>query len=133
MKEIETVVAECLERAKEEPRLVVRVSERMLEPVKKRIDALAAGEGFEGKVVLLVADDFGDSDVRVEWADGGAERSLEDIWRDIDQVLARYLKVPAESLNRSPAVTDMPAAAPADQMAADSAPTPPLRNGTADW
>ena len=111
LKEIEAVVSECLERAQDEPRLVVRVSERMLEPVKTRIDALVASEGFEGKIVFLAVEGFGDSDVRVEWADGGAERNVENLWRDIDQILARFLKVPAESLS-PPATTPTEMRAP---------------------
>lgn len=102
LKEIEAVVSDCLERAHDEPRLVVRVSPAMLEAVKSRIDSLVRAEGFEGKVVFLATDDLGDSDVRVEWADGGAERRTEDIWRDIDEVLARFLRVPVESLTQPP-------------------------------
>ncbi|TQV71887.1 FliH/SctL family protein [Denitrobaculum tricleocarpae] len=115
LKEIEAVVSECLERAQDEPRLVVRVSEPMLEPVKSRIDALVKAEGFEGKVVFLATDDLGDSDVRVEWADGGAERRTDEIWRDIDEVLGRFLKVPAESLSRQP--VSAPQVQPAVQQA----------------
>jgi flagellar assembly protein FliH len=110
MNEIESVVSECLERAHDEPRLVVRVSEQMLEPVKHRVDTLVASEGFEGKVVFLAADGFGNSDVRIEWADGGAERNVEHTWREIDQVLARFLKIPARSAG-APAASAAPAAA----------------------
>lgn len=108
IKEIEAVVAECLERAQDEPRLVVRVSEQMLEPVKTRIDALVKAEGFEGKIVFLATDELNDSDVRVEWADGGAERRTDEIWHDIDQILARFLKVPAESLSRQSSAAAAP-------------------------
>ncbi len=123
IKEIEAVVAECLERAQDEPRLVVRVSEQMLEPVKTRIDALVKAEGFEGKIVFLATDELNDSDVRVEWADGGAERRTDEIWRDIDQILARFLKVPAESLSRqsSAAAAPVQVAAPEPAVAAPAA------------
>lgn len=121
--EIEAVVAECLERAKEEPRLAIRVSEQMLTPVKGRVDSLVAQEGFEGKIVFLAADGFAESDVRVEWADGGAERRLEDIWQDIDQVLARFLKLPADRLHRATAADARPAAeVPAAETPATEAP-----------
>ncbi len=110
LKEIEAIVSDCLQRLQDEPRIVVRVSDKMLEPVKNRVDALVARDGFEGKVVFLASDDLNDSDVLVEWADGGAERRVEDIWRDIDEVLARFLKVPVESLSNQ-----MPASSPAPQ------------------
>ncbi|WP_282609744.1 FliH/SctL family protein [Pelagibius sp. Alg239-R121] len=128
MKEIESVVSECLLRAQDEPRLVVRVSERVLDAVKARVDALVASEGFEGKIVFLAAEGFGDSDVRVEWADGGAERKLEDLWQDIDQILARFLKLPnlpqatQSSAAQSPAEQTPALQTPADQTGAAEVP-----------
>ncbi len=125
LKEIEAVVSECLERAQDEPRLVVRVSEPMLEPVKSRIDALVKAEGFEGKVVFLATDDLGDSDVRVEWADGGAERRTDEIWRDIDEILGRFLKVPAESLSRPSVAAARVSAVSVQAAPVQAAPAPP--------
>lgn len=133
LKEIEAVVSDCLERAHDEPRLVVRVSAAMLETVKSRIDSLARAEGFEGKVVFLATDDFGDSDVRVEWADGGAERRTEDIWRDIDEVLARFLRVPAESLSQQVAAFgSSQAQPPAPDAKQEAVPAPTETNSAPD-
>ncbi|MGH6953701.1 MAG: hypothetical protein ACREGL_05935, partial [Alphaproteobacteria bacterium] len=68
--EIEAIVAHCLARRAEEPRIVVRVAESQLDPLGRRIDALAQESGFGGKIVLLAEPGLAPSDCRVEWADG---------------------------------------------------------------
>jgi flagellar assembly protein FliH len=98
--EIETIIGECLERLHEEPRIVVRVADTAIDTVKSRLDELAESKGFEGRIVLLSQPDFQPSEVKVEWADGGAERNLAAIWADVDAALARALEA-------------MPAAGPA--------------------
>ncbi len=82
--EIEGLVAECLGRLHEEPRIVVRVNDEVLDPVRQRLDALAATLGFAGRFVLLAADDIVPGDARVEWADGGVERDTARGWQEIE-------------------------------------------------
>lgn len=74
--EAERLLNECMEERYDEPRLVVRVHESMLEPLKERIAALTDARHFGGKVVMFSEPNFAPSDVRVEWADGGAERRV---------------------------------------------------------
>ncbi|MHA1152570.1 MAG: flagellar assembly protein FliH [Alphaproteobacteria bacterium] len=87
--EVESVVRDCLERLRDEPRIVIRVADAVLDRVEARIGDLAARAGFEGKIVYLAQDGLNPGDVRVEWADGGAERDSERLWREIDQITAR--------------------------------------------
>ncbi len=87
--EVESVVCDCLERLRAEPRIVIRVADAVLDQVEARIGELAARAGFEGKIVYLAQDGLNPGDVRVEWADGGAERDSERLWREIDQITAR--------------------------------------------
>ena len=87
LREIEAVVKDCLQRLHQEPRIVVRLSEGMLDRFKERIDQIAAKTGFEGRLVLLSEPDFQPSDVKVEWADGGAERSTARTWSEIESRL----------------------------------------------
>ena len=87
--EVESVVCDCLERLREEPRIVIRVADALLDQVEARIGDLAKRAGFEGNIVYLAQDGLNPDDVRVEWADGGAERDSERLWREIDQITAR--------------------------------------------
>ena len=52
---------------------------------------LAASLGFPGKLIILVDDELGQSDCRVEWADGGAERDTARTWREIEATLDRAM------------------------------------------
>jgi flagellar assembly protein FliH len=89
--EIEMVLGQCLESLKQEPRLVAYVHGSRLDALQERLAQLSASSGFEGRVVLIGDDQMGESDCRVEWADGGVEREVGRIWRAIEEVLAGYV------------------------------------------
>ena len=89
--EIRAVVDSCLERLRDEPRLVIRSADQDLDALRDRIEGSATRAGFEGKLVFLADENIAPGDVRVEWADGGAERDQADLWRDIDTIVDRAL------------------------------------------
>jgi len=91
MAEIEAVLNQCLESLKQEPRLVAYVHSARLDALQERLAQLSASSGFEGRVVLIGDDEMGQSDCRVEWADGGVEREAGRIWRAIEETLTRYV------------------------------------------
>jgi len=95
LQEVEQVVGECLERLPKEPRLVVRMADGLLDTVRGRIEKTAERSGYEGRLVFLEDPDLGPGDVRVEWADGGAERNSDALWSSIDEVLNRGLIIAA--------------------------------------
>jgi flagellar assembly protein FliH len=89
--EAERLLNECMEERYDEPRLVVRVHESMLEPLRQRIATLADARHFGGKVVMFSEPDFAPSDVRVEWADGGAERRVAVILAAVERLAIESL------------------------------------------
>lgn len=91
LSEIEGLVGECLARVLDEPRVVVRVADSLLDPLNARLEALAATQGFRGRFVLLADSSLAEGDARIEWADGGGERDTDAIWRQIDGVIKLYL------------------------------------------
>ena len=91
--EIESVLGQCLESLKQEPRLVAYVHSARLDALQERLTQLSASSGYEGRVVLIGDDAMGESDCRVEWADGGVEREAGRIWRAVEEALARYIAV----------------------------------------
>jgi flagellar assembly protein FliH len=99
--EIEALLRDCLGEQRDEPRIVLRVADALFEPMQRRLDDLAAAEGFAGKLVLLADPAMGPGDCRVEWADGGAERNIRRLLTDIDAALARFA-APTRSEENSP-------------------------------
>lgn len=89
MAEIEAVIGECLGDLMDEPRIVIRVADPMLDMLKARIGEITGRLGFDGAVVLLAEPSLGPSDVKVEWADGGAERISEKLWAEMEAAAAR--------------------------------------------
>lgn len=89
--EIEALLVELLSHAVEEPRVVFRVPDAMLDGMQARIGELAEKAAYAGEIVLIADDRLGASDCLVEWADGGAERNLDRLWSDVDAMLARAL------------------------------------------
>ncbi len=124
--EVESVVGECLERLREEPRIVIRVADAVLDQVEARIGELAARAGFEGRIVYLAQDGLNPGDVRVEWADGGAERDSERLWREIERITARIA-----NSDKPVAPTAAPTEAPTEAPAKASEPLEPAPAGPA--
>jgi flagellar assembly protein FliH len=87
--EIEHLVRDSLHSLYDEPRVVIRAHDSVIEALQERIDGLAATSGFTGKIVLFGDEHFNETDCRVEWADGGAERNLGELWRRIDAAIER--------------------------------------------
>jgi flagellar assembly protein FliH len=89
--EVESLVSSCLGAMLDEPRVVVRIHDSLLDPLKARIADVAERAGFGGRVVLIADDNMNAADCRVEWADGGAERDSEWMWSQIEGVVQRFL------------------------------------------
>lgn len=89
--EIERVLVDMLGRLLDEPRVVFRVPDAMLDAMQARIGDMAKQAAYAGEIVLIADDRLGPSDCLVEWADGGAERDLDRMWGEVDTILARAI------------------------------------------
>tara|TARA_B100001540_G_scaffold315587_1_gene343197 strand:- start:526 stop:1173 length:648 start_codon:yes stop_codon:yes gene_type:complete len=89
--EIEMLVTQCLKNNPHEARLVVRVADHLLSPLQTQIDSLKDAAGFTGQIVLLGDAALQDSNCRVEWADGGAERDFEQLKATADKTIQLFL------------------------------------------
>jgi flagellar assembly protein FliH len=90
--EIEALITDCLSRIMGEARVVVRVHNDLVEGLDQRVDALTKQMGFDGHVILLGEDGLGPGDCRVEWADGGAERSTASLAKALDEAINRLVQ-----------------------------------------
>lgn len=103
--EIEGLLEQTIAHLREESRIVVRLNDTQLDGLRARLDAAAQAAGFEGRFVLLADEDIAPGDCRIEWADGGVERTAARVWTSIE---AAVLRAVAASTHR-------PGAAPQGQ------------------
>ncbi len=88
---VENVVVDSLRQLLDEPRVVIRIHDSIIQALQDRLQQIAESVGFPGQLVLLGDDGLGLGDCRVEWADGGAERLSPSIWAEIDAAVERCL------------------------------------------
>jgi flagellar assembly protein FliH len=89
--EIEGLIRTCLGELYDEPRVVIRAADAIIDALHENVDRIATACGFTGKIALLGDPAMAFTDCRVEWADGGAERSFEATWRAIEAAIDRNL------------------------------------------
>jgi len=88
--EIEALAAECFTAFLAAPHLVVRVNDELYDAACERLDQIARGHGFEGRLVVLGEANIAPGDCRIECADGGVIRNRADIAAAIDDLVGRY-------------------------------------------
>ncbi len=89
--EVILVFRECLDRLPQEPRLVIRVSDITLDDVQEKLEQVAKQSGFNGNLVFLSEPGMPAGDVRVEWAEGGAERTATELLQEIETIINRAI------------------------------------------
>ena len=89
--EIEALVVRCLGEALDEPRIVLRVADAVFDAIQGRLAPMAEANGYAGKLVLIADPALAGGDVRIEWADGGAERDTRRLMAEIDAILSREI------------------------------------------
>jgi flagellar assembly protein FliH len=134
--EVESMIGEILPQILEEPRVVITVNTDMKVPLSERMASIAQNAHFDGRVVIKADANIAHGDCRIEWSNGGAERNMDDLWRQIDQVIEDNLAAAAEGMDfdttHNPPTTPPPPAESAvpessedeGESAAEMSPTP---------
>ena len=90
VKEVEELLADCLHKLHNEPRLVVHASPDCAEAIRADIDTMCEKHGFAGRVIVIAEESLTGADCRIEWADGGIERDLASTFASIEQSAERW-------------------------------------------
>lgn len=94
---VENVIRECLPRLRDEPRIVLRIHPVLMDRLRGRIDTVAAKCGFPGDIILLPDDELTETDCKIEWSDGGAEKLADAVWAEIDRAVEAHVALVAAS------------------------------------
>jgi flagellar assembly protein FliH len=97
-REVEALIAACFKERPEEARLVIRVADALFDPIRARMEKLAAESGLAGAPVLLADPSLGLAEARVEWANGGADWDFEGRLADIEASARRLAARPAKAV-----------------------------------
>lgn len=89
--EIEALVRDCLGRMHDEPKIVLRLHESLVDTFRANIEAAADAAGFSGRVVVVADPRQSPADARIEWADGGVERNTQQVWQEIEAIIDRFV------------------------------------------
>jgi flagellar assembly protein FliH len=89
--ELEALVADCFETCQQEPKLLIRVNDALIEPMTQKIDEMKQQMHFEGQITLLGDAGIQPGDGRIEWNDGGAERNGTALNEVIENIIERYV------------------------------------------
>jgi flagellar assembly protein FliH len=82
--EIERTIIEAIAARRDEPRITISVPPAHLDALRGRMEGITHAGGFAGKVALVADDALAQTDCRIEWADGGAERLFEGLFKQIE-------------------------------------------------
>lgn len=96
LEEIQGLLTQIMREMAQEPRLVVRVNDAMLDPLQQSLDELIARQAFTGKIILLADNEVAPQDCRIAWSDGGIERNAATIWQIVERLSGRNLPMITE-------------------------------------
>ncbi|WP_193179927.1 FliH/SctL family protein [Nisaea sediminum] len=96
--QIEHVINQAFQFLTEQPKVMIRVATEIEEPLRSKVQLMASRVGYEGEVVLVGDPELVATDCRVSWAAGAVERSLDETWHEIDEMVERTISaLPARS------------------------------------
>lgn len=135
--EIEAMIRECFEVAREEPKLVVRVAEDLIESVAQKCEEIRTRSSFSGEVIVIGDNEIARNDCIVEWPDGGAEHRTETSMDTIERLIQDFMfqkpdEMTAAGETPAPAAQEIPEVASAPEVAAAPEATEPDTHADAD-
>jgi flagellar assembly protein FliH len=90
--ELHRLFAETLRTIAEEPRVVVRLADALIDDLAPRLEDAARRSGYPGRVIVLADATVADGDGRIEWADGGVARDSSRLLAEAEALVARILE-----------------------------------------
>ena len=130
--EVESVIQEAFGFLTEQPKVMIRVASQLEDALADKVNLMASRIGYEGQVVLVGDPELQEDDCRVSWQAGAVERSLNETWQQIDDLVERALNnAPVRDHGEAP-VEDDPASAPEAELDAEAETETEVTSETSD-
>ena len=95
--EVSALATECFHHLVSTPHISVRVGPNIHEMAKEKIEEVARGRGFEGRLAIICDETLSSGDCRIEWTDGGVIRDQAATAAAIDEMVGRYISARSTS------------------------------------
>ena len=89
--EVSALATECFHHLVSTPHISVRVGPEIHEMAKQKIEEVARGRGFEGRLAIICDETLNAGDCRIEWAEGGVIRDQTTTAAAIEEMVSRYI------------------------------------------
>lgn len=89
--ELAALATESFRHLVETPQVIVRVGPDIYDAARQKLEDIAKGRGFEGRLVVQAEEGMAPGDCGIEWAEGGVIRDPAATRAAIDDVVARYV------------------------------------------
>lgn len=90
--QVEHIINEAFQFLTDQPKVMIRVASDLEEPLSDKVHLMASRVGYEGQVVLTGDPELELTDCRISWHAGAVERSLDETWMLVDEMVDRVLK-----------------------------------------
>ena len=90
--QVEHIVNEAFQFLTDQPKVMIRVASDLEAPLSEKVHLMASRVGYEGQVVLTGDPELEPTDCRISWYAGAVERSLDETWMLIDEMVDRVLR-----------------------------------------
>lgn len=90
--QVEHIVNEAFQFLTDQPKVMIRVASDLEDALVGKVNLMASRVGYEGQVVLTGDPDLELTDCRISWYAGAVERSLDETWSQIDEMVDRVLR-----------------------------------------
>ena len=84
---LQALIDDCLANLRSEPHIHIQVHPQNAEEISERIQGSINGRSFGGQLHISPSDGLSETDVRIEWANGGIEKSHHEIVKAIAAVI----------------------------------------------
>lgn len=128
LNEIERVIQSVFAKIVEEPNVTINVHPELVEALGSRIETMSKSRTYEGNIHVQPDPSAEIGDCRLEWSNGGTERNSADMWRDIDDIVDKYLDGRPTVWSRP----DETSPEPTEQTASEQTETAPIDTNSAE-